>query len=609
MPQDPALPVRVIDLGDPAARAGKEWLVTNGLGGYAFGTVAGVPTRGYHGLLTAALPAPDGRRLVASWVGQEAVSGGERVALPTSGAALVAFRLEGGLPVWTWRVGASQLEQRLFMPHGQNATWLRTLNLGPAPVELHQVFMWPAGAPPCEVVPAPVGPRLPGERVWLAEEAARGYPADAVVEPQPLPSVVLAAGEATWLGVGFGLGGFHPSQGLADELHRRSGLLASADPALRDGMAGELVLAADAFVVRSMTRPSAERTLYAGYPWFTDWGRDTMISLEGLTLCTGRHGDARAILMAFGRSVRDGLVPNLFPEGQAEGLYHTADATLWFFHALDRYAAITGDRSVFRELFPTLVEIVWKHHQGTRFGIRVDPADGLLTQGEAGYQLTWMDAKVGDDVITPRRGKAVELNALWIRALEILADFCEGDGGTLAGRKYRAIATQARNSLQARFWCEATGCLFDVVDGESGDDASIRPNQLLALALMPRERALAALAVVERELVTPLGLRTLSPRDPAYRGKCEGDVRARDLAYHQGTAWGWLLGPYVDAVLALSPERAPALRAWLLAMEPHLSDAGLGTMSEIFDGDAPHAPRGCVAQAWTVAEWLRCFAR
>jgi predicted glycogen debranching enzyme len=411
-----------------------------------------------------------------------------------------------------------------------------------------------------------------------------------------------------------------PHQLIALEHQREQRLLDRSDEAARLGTAARLVLAADQFIIAPANRPADEawaratgqdaRSVIAGYPWFTDWGRDTMISLEGLTLHTGRPREAAAILRTFRHYVRDGLVPNYFPEGSDAGVYHTADASLWFFHALQRYLEHTADAGLLRELWPTLVDIVRHHLEGTLFHIRVDPADGLLSQGAEGFQLTWMDAKVAGWVVTPRRGKAVEINALWFNAVSLMADWARELDQDPA--PYRAAAERAGASFNRRFWNPDAGCLLDVVDGPEGDDRKIRPNQIFAISLthpvLDRGHWEPVLRVVQELLFTPVGLRTLSPRDPDFKPTYDGDLRARDAAYHQGTVWPWLLGHYVDAWLKLRPDRTLA-RDMVRGLETSLHDACVGQIGEIFDATPPFHPRGCFAQAWSVAEALRvCLA-
>jgi predicted glycogen debranching enzyme len=411
-----------------------------------------------------------------------------------------------------------------------------------------------------------------------------------------------------------------PQELLEAEYRRRTRLVETASTVPSTGMAAELVLASDQFLItptgrveesaRARALGDEVRTVIAGYHWFTDWGRDTMISLEGLALCTGRQREAGYILRTFGHYVRDGLIPNMFPEGTKEGLYHTADATLWFFHALHRYLVATGDRSTLRQLLPKLKSIVQCHLEGTMFGIGVDPADGLLRQGAEGYQLTWMDAKVDGWVVTPRRGKAVEINALWYNALRLLTEWLRQEGDPMALETHE-YAERARAAFNERFWYPYGGYLYDVVDGESGDDPSCRPNQILAISLddpvLDQQRWPAVFDIVRDRLVTPFGLRSLAPGHRDYRAQYYGDLRSRDAAYHQGTVWGWLVGPFVDAWLKVYPDDKTGARTYLEGFEAHLSEGGVGTLSEIFDAEQPYTPRGCIAQAWTVAEVLRAW--
>jgi predicted glycogen debranching enzyme len=413
-----------------------------------------------------------------------------------------------------------------------------------------------------------------------------------------------------------------PGDALAAEQQRLQQVIDRAPRAVQSGVAAELLLAADQFVISPATRAEDSaraqamgtemRTVIAGYHWFTDWGRDTMISLDGLTLQTGRVEEAALILRTFAGYVREGLIPNMFPDGENQGLYHTADASLWFFHAVDRYLTVTGDVALRRALLPTLRDIIDHHLHGTRFGIGVDAADGLLRQGAAGYQLTWMDAKVDDWVVTPRRGKAVEINALFYNAVRLLEEWTRAEEGDAAAAPLARHAERAFAAFNERFWFDEGGYLFDVVDGERGDDASCRPNQILAIALhhpvLDAARWRAVLDVVRDRLLTPYGLRTLSRDHPDYRPQYYGDLRARDAAYHQGTVWPWLLGPFVDAWIRVAPDERGAIRTAVSAFDAHLSRAGVGTISEIFDAEPPYVPRGCISQAWSVAEVLRVLA-
>jgi len=392
-----------------------------------------------------------------------------------------------------------------------------------------------------------------------------------------------------------------------NELTRREKLTRSVgdhDPSLP-----LLALAADQFLIARGDFTS----IIAGYPWFSDWGRDAMIALPGLTLATGRPEKAREILHLFARNAPEGLIPNFFPDGALPPEYNAVDATLWLFEAARSYVAATGDRTWVREeLYELLGRIVERYVGGTRFGIRID-ADGLLDSGAAGVQLTWMDAKVGDEVITPRRGKPVEVQALWFNALKTMEDLsaCFGERGAAA--LYETMAERAKKSFLELFWNPDAGSLYDVVDGGSSD-GSIRPNQILAVSLhhtmLDGGRARAVLDVVTRDLLTPYGLRTLSPCDPRYTGRYEGDAAARDLSYHQGTVWPWLMGPYIDAFLRVNGGTTETRRSagdLLAPLLDFLRGEGTGQLPEIFDGDPPHRPRGCPAQAWSVAEVLRAL--
>jgi predicted glycogen debranching enzyme len=652
----------------------REWLVTNGKGGYASGTLAGVASRRYHGLLIAALPAPLGRQVMLNHLsemirlpgGETFFFGGEES--PTGQLSLYGwehlkeFRLEEGLPVWRYEVAGLVFEKRVLLPYQQNTTFISYRLLeGPASVRLklrpsvhfrgHEApvsgahlgrYTVKAAENRFELsVAAPLPPlrlhlhgddtaftiqgRLLGEQLYRVEQS-RGYEAQGTLwSPgyfrvnlrRERPASLVASTES-WETV-FAL---DPDQALEAEFARRGKLVAQAHPAARQGPARQLVLAADQFLItpagrvedsaRAHAAGDEARTVIAGYHWFTDWGRDTMISLEGLTLTTGRAAEAGYLLRTFAHHIREGLIPNLFPEGEKGGLYHTADATLWYFHALDRYLAATQDRATLQLLLPKLVDIVEHHRRGTRFGIRVDPGDGLLRQGEEGYQLTWMDAKVGDWVVTPRRGKAVEINALWYNALRLLERWLREERGDAAAEPVAALAAQTRRSFNERFWYDEGRYLYDVVDGENGDDAACRPNQVLAVSLphpvLEESRWPWVVQAARQRLLTPVGLRSLAPGHPDYKAKYYGDLRSRDAAYHQGTVWAWLIGPFVDAWLKVHPHERGQARQFLTGFVEHLRQACVGSISEIFDAEPPSTPRGCIAQAWSVAEVLRCWA-
>jgi predicted glycogen debranching enzyme len=407
-----------------------------------------------------------------------------------------------------------------------------------------------------------------------------------------------------------------PEAALAAAVAREDRLLDRAGAAASSGFVRDLVLAADQFLVRRdipvENGLERGRTVVAGYPWFNDWGRDTMISLPGLCLATGRHDEAATILRSFARFVRDGLLPNNFPDrAGVEPEYHTIDASLWYPLAIRAHAVATASTALVDELLPTLRSILDAHLAGTRFGIGMDPSDGLLRGGADGYQLTWMDARVDGWVVTPRRGKPVEIQALWTNALRIvggwLVERADPEG---TGARYLQIADRAQAAFLRRFWRPELGYLADVVDGPDGDDLALRPNQVFALSLphplIAGKMATSVLDAVGRSLAVPLGLRSLAPSDPAYRPRYQGDRRFRDAGYHQGTVWTWLIGPYAEAAARVSGEPAPGLEI-LRPFEDHLRAAGLGSVSEILEPEPPFEPRGCPFQAWGVAEVLRVW--
>ena len=646
--------------GDLDQAESREWLVTNGLGGYASGTVAGLLTRRYHGLLVAALKPPVGRTLLVAKLDETAGYGGRTFELSTNrwhgGSVsprgyrhLERFRLEGTVPAWTYALADALLEKRVWMEQGANTTYVRyDLLRGAGPLSLAIKVMvncrdyhgstrgngWRMrvegadhglavtaydGAAPFYLL-SDLGER-DAAHDWhmgfdLAVERARGLDdredhlqigtiRAAVEEGKPL-TIVLSTDPTA-------------SRDGAKALERRkrheralAAAFTKANPSLSKQAfpwVGQALLAADQFIV---DRPSPEdpegRSVIAGYHWFGDWGRDTMIALPGLTLTTGRPAIARQILMTFARFVDRGMLPNRFPDAGETPEYNTVDATLWYVGAIRAYHAATGDDRLVRELFPVLAEIVDWHRRGTRYGIRLDHADGLLQAGEAGVQLTWMDAKVGGWVVTPRIGKPVEINALWynaLRAMAALARVAKKPSGEYDGLAARAAAGFAR------YWNESLGYCHDVLDGPEGDDPALRPNQIFAVSLpespLAPARQKAIVDACARSLVTSHGLRSLAPDHSSYVGRYGGDQRSRDGAYHQGTVWGWLLGPFVTAHLKVYRDPARA-RSFLEPMSRHLQSHGLGTMSEIFDGDPPFTPRGCIAQAWTVAEMLRVWA-
>ena len=655
------LPRRIC--GDVAQALHREWLVTNGIGGFAAGTVAGVLTRRYHGLLLAAVDPPLGRRLLVAKLDETAIVRRKRFQLytnvwedgveePAGCRLLRRFDLVSGVPTWTFDVGGARLVKRIWMEAGHNTTFVQyELDAAAPAVELrcrllvndrdyHQLVRGDAHAYQVQAQHAelevrsspgavPVRVRCVNEsgkspqwkisHVWcrgfhLPIEAGRGH--DHIEDHLAVGTCALRlepGGSAAFV-IGVGVDADIAASGALERSERRA-QARIAEWSARTGVAPkaapvaleQLILAADQFIV---ARPAPDEpdghTVIAGYPWFTDWGRDTMIALPGLTLVTGRFDLARQILRTWARYVDQGLIPNRFPDHRDRPEYHTADATLWYVWAVDQYVRATGDVDTLAELFPLLSEIIACHRRGTRHNIRVGD-DGLVHAGEEGVNLTWMDAKIGDRVITPRMGKPVELSALWYDALCNLARLAE-----LLGQPnddYVRWAQQTRASFD-RFWNAERGCCYDVLDGPHGNSALMRPNQIFAVSLthspLSRKRQAAVVARCERQLLTCFGLRSLAPDEPDYRGRYAGNLLARDEAYHQGTVWGWLLGPFVLAHYRVHHDAARA-RQLLAPIFGQLWTSGIGTLSEIFDGDEPFTPTGCFAQAWSVAETLRAW--
>ena len=649
----------------------REWLVTNGLGGYASGTIGGAATRRFHGKLIAALPSPLGRFMMLNHLEESIetgsgvkyrLSGDEhgRVAYPESDF-LEQFVLECGMPVWRYRKNGIRIEKRVVMPHLQNTTYIvYKLLEGPDDVTLHlrpslrfrpheglvneevpeswdvrvndaQVEISDGrGVPPLRLILVGAGAHLVSDpcrvpHVIYRIERSRGYEHEGPLWSPGYAEIPLRRGQNAGLIASVEewdiVRALSTEECFDAESVRRHKLLEIAGGQANDNFAAQLILAADQFLVRPGTRAAdtarvaalgdEPRTVIAGYHWFTDWGRDTMISLEGLTLSTRRYREAGNILRTFASYIRDGLIPNMFPEGDSGGLYHTADASMWFFHAVSRYVKYTNDRETLRQLLPKMIDIIDHHVRGTKFNIHVDPADGLLAQGAEGYQLTWMDAKVDGWVVTPRRGKAVEINALYYNALRVLQSYLAEEGDAANARRMEELALRARTSFNARFWNEETQCLFDVVDTEGGgNDPAIRPNQIFSVSLpnpvLDESRWRSVVDVVRRKLLTPVGLRSLSKDHRDYKERYDGDLRARDAAYHQGTVWGWLIGPFIDAWLRVNPGDFRSARGFLSGFERELGDSCIGTISEVFDAEPPYHARGCAAQAWSVAEVLRC---
>lgn len=649
---------------DPSSSLDREWLVTNGIGGYAMGTVTNGPTRRYHAMLVAATRPPAERTVVLGRLEERIVVRGERHDLatdhwadgttsPRGFAHLRGFRLERGIPVWRYRIGETTLEKRVAMVRGANAVLVDYRVLAgsdPCELELDVVVanrphhaLEPDGewlatgerrgdgllvrlpATPSGGVPAELWIRLGGADVevrprqacWrgidLPVERSRGYDA---CDAQRLVATLarrLEPGRRWCVGAQLGMPlPSDPAVLLCAEEARRQALLDAAGASRAAPLRRQAILAGDDFLVR---RPGDDRggregwSIIAGYPWFADWSRDTLLALPGLLLATGRLPAARELLSAYASRLSAGMLPNRFPDRpDQEAIFNAVDAPLLFVRAV-ALTALRGDssrdeREWLRRLWPALRSIVDRYESGTRHGIRVDPSDGLVAAGEPGVQLTWMDAKVDGRVITPRIGKPVEINALWYAALRHLEELAPrlGEPSDAWGRR----AERVRESFR-RFIDPERGTLVDVLDGPTGTESALRPNQILAAGLehspLDADTARAVVAACADELLVGCALRTLGPSEPGYRGRYEGDVVARDEAYHQGSAWPWQVPFLVRAALRVGADRRLP-HAILDAFAAHLPEAGVGSVSELFDGDAPHAPRGCPAQAWSVAALL-----
>lgn len=627
----------------------REWLETNGIGGYASGTISGAHTRRYHGLLVAATRPPLGRMVLLSKFEETLVIDGERFELscnrypeaihPDGYKHITSFRLDP-FPVWTFDVGGVAIEKKLFMVHGENSTVAKwslikhgkkkgpsvTLELRPLVAfrdhhhlrhevaDLTNKFSVEDSDARISVGDLSIHLFSNAHAIertghWYrnfeyAIEQERGFDfLEDLYQPCMLvfdlsePAAVAAS---------------TVTRPIADvgaleraEVQRRKSLVKMSGA--KGDLAKQLVSAADQFVVDR----GEGKTVIAGYPWFSDWGRDTMIALPGLTLSTNRPEIAKGILLEFSKHVSEGMLPNRFPDEGEEPEYNTVDATLWYFEAIRAYVEKTGDLEFVRtELYEILVEIIDWHIRGTRYNIHVD-TDGLLYAGEPGVQLTWMDAKIGDWVVTPRTGKPVEIEALWYNALCIMSEFAKEFADEARHKQFAEMASVVRESFNGQFWNGDLECLFDVISGDERDP-SIRPNQIFAVSLhhsiLNGDRAKKVVEKVAAELLTPVGLRSLSPNDPRYVRTYIGTPRDRDSAYHQGTVWAWLIGPFIDAYRKTRKTRNQEIAALLNGFEDHLSAAMVGQVSEIFDGEPPHNPRGCAAQAWSVAELLRVLS-
>ncbi len=646
--------------GQLEAAEQREWLATNGIGGFASGTVAGHLTRRYHGLLFAALHPPGGRTLLVAKVDETVRYGGGLFPLATNRWAggvvepsgflnIEEFRLEGTIPVWKFALADALIERRVWMQAGANTTFVQYRMLrgsGPADLDLRVLVNYRdfhanthAGGWRMKIETVEGGCRVQAfngaAAFFLRSAAAKFEPAHAWCADYELAMEryrglddnedhlhagsfrgTLNAGETLTLvfstDSGVALDGAEAGKARVDSELALLARWRSAFPKFAEAAPlwiRQLILAADQFIVRRPLPADPDgRSVIAGYHWFADWGRDTMIALPGLALATGRLEDARSILRTHARFVDRGMLPNNFPDDGSAPAYNTVDAALWYVEAVRQYFAATRDAETLNFLFPVLAGIIEAYSHGTRYQIKMDPADGLVAGGEPGVQLTWMDAKVGDRPVTPRMGKPVEVNALWYNALVTLGQFARALGKSQD--TYGQMAERTRQGFQ-RFWNSQAGCCFDVLDAPQGaNDTSLRPNQIFAVSLpaspLLPEQQRAVVDVCARRLLTSHGLRSLAPGEPPYQGNYAGGPRERDAAYHQGTVWGWLLGPFVLAHLRVYQN--PALAAsFLLPMGHQLHTYGLGTLAEIYDGDPPFTPRGCIAQAWTVGEVLRAW--
>ncbi|MEA1984906.1 MAG: amylo-alpha-1,6-glucosidase [Euryarchaeota archaeon] len=644
------------DLSNYGSGTQKEWIVTNGLGGYASSTIIGTNTRTYHGLLVAALNPPVDRTLFLSSLDEEIRLNGETYHLashkypgtvhPEGFTYLKEFSLNP-FPTAVYQIGDIEVTRCVFMVHEANTTIIRyRLNnvadgadntiLRVFPLVNMRDFHSITSSNDIDLVQdaSRAGTKLRSGTMTLSVTSNMRYHSDgmwyynfeydreharglACHEDNYNPGyfdielkqgenqifVAASTSDLSDLTVNDIEDLYNKEVERLCVLEKRSGL--------RDDLALKLTLAADSFIVRRTSTNS--RSIIAGYHWFSDWGRDAMISLPGLTLVTGRFDDGKQILLSFAKNCRDGLIPNRFADSDKYPPdYNTVDASLWFVHAVGRYFAYTGDTTFVGTIWDTIADIISNYTEGTHFGIRMDD-DGLITHGS---QLTWMDAKIGTFEVTPRRGKTCEINALWYNALRTashLAEHLQKDPST-----YELLAGSAKRSFTDVFWNQDEMCLFDCVGVDEDNmiikDPAIRPNQIFSVSLpytmLPRNKEIDVVRRVEQDLLTPMGLRTLSCDNVAYKGRYEGNSISRDMAYHNGTVWPWLMGPYVSAYTKVNDHSRSSrdhARLLLQRFDEQLQDSGIGTICEIYDGDYPYIPRGCISQAWSVAEILRAY--
>ncbi|MFO7680813.1 MAG: amylo-alpha-1,6-glucosidase [Chloroflexota bacterium] len=649
--------------GNLAAAESREWLVTNGIGGYASGTIAGVLTRRYHGLLMAALQPPLGRTLLLTKLEETVEYDGiypengrfhklycnrwnNGTIEPEGYKYLNRFHLEGTTPVWTYAIANALLEKRIWMAPGANTTYIQyrlVRATGPLTLEARALVNYrdyhattimddreveteeienglalhlQEDAPPFYLLSPDADEITPHfdwyEDFFLSIEDYRGQ--SDVQEDHIFAAALrktLRLGECfTIVASTEPTPNLNAEKAFQERQAHETALLQLAGVTQESPAIQQLVLAADQFVVKRPTSKDENgRSLIAGYHWFSDWGRDTMIALPGLTLNTNRPEIAASILRTYAQFLDQGMIPNRFPDVGEKPEYNTVDATLWYIEAIRAYHTATGATELLAELYPVLEDIILWHTRGTRYNIYMDQTDGLLHAGEEGIQLTWMDAKIGSWVVTDRIGKPVEINALWYNALCTMAAFARALGHDPA--PYEQLAAQTKQGFN-RFWNAQMGYCYDILDGPDGPDGKLRPNQLLAVSLhhspLSLEQQRSVVDACARHLLTAHGLRSLSPDDPEYIGHYGGDRLKRDGAYHQGTVWAWLIGPFVEAHLRVYQDAALA-RSFLEPLLYNLRDAGVGSISEIFDGDPPFTPRGCIAQAWSVAEVLRAWQK
>jgi len=652
----------------------KEWLITNGLGGYASSTVPGINTRKYHGLLVAALHPPGDRTVCLSKLDEDVIVGNDvyrlgsnefhDVIYPDGYKLIKQFSIDP-FPTYIYDLGNVQVSKTVFMPKNKNAVAITykltnkcvldakvrlyplltcryfhtvvdrlriplNFNLASNGTQFQATFQRPQATIVCRSTNGEFKEGVNWvDHLHYRDEALRGetnvddcfqpgyfeveVPANVAKEFAVSCAVSYESQEAREVldSVGGTINGIKDT--LNRELNQRGDLLANfyhdhTDVPMSDWL-NLILLAADSFLLENT---AGRKAVIAGYHWFEPWGRDTFISLPGLTLVTGRYNDAKDILQIFGQYCKSGLIPNFVTDKTGIPVYNTVDGTLWYVNAVLQYVKYTGDFGFVKdELWENLQAIVDNHQEGTLFGIHLDD-DGLLMHGS---RLTWMDAVAGGDEITPRTGKAVEIQALWYNTLRVMELFANRFGENGLAEKYVKMTKQTSKSFNEKFWNQKKSCLFDVIDAKRAD-ASLRPNQIFAVSLdftmLDKDKSLKVVDAVNRELVTPYGLRTLSLDDPKFVGKCFGDSRSRDMAYHNGTIWPWLLGPYVTAYLKVNEYTAKARQQ---AMEnlvlplftAGIHQGGLGTINEIYDCDPPNEPRGSIAQAWSVAEPLRAY--